>query len=61
MVQRAQDDLHSFGADLGLHQRNPQLFAVDRTVRLPNPHQFLKCGVGKLSWHLGGWNYRRQG
>jgi hypothetical protein len=60
-VQRTQDDFHSFGADLSLHQGNPQLFAIDRTMGLPDPHQFLQGGVGKLGWHLGGLNYLRQG
>jgi hypothetical protein len=61
MVQRTKDRFHPFGADLGLHQRNPKLLAVDRTVSLADPYQILERGVGKLGWHLGGGNYRRQG
>jgi hypothetical protein len=60
-VQRAQDSFHSFGADLGLHQGNPQLLAVDRALGLPDPHQILQGGVGELGWHLGGRNDRGQG
>jgi hypothetical protein len=53
LVQRSQYDLHPFGADLGLHQRNPKLLTVHRAVSCPDPHQLLKGGMGKLCRHLG--------
>jgi len=61
MVERTKDSLHPFGADLGLHQRNTQLLAVDRTDGRPDPHQLLKGGMGELGWHFGWGNIRRQG
>ena len=61
MLQRTKNDLHPPGTDLGLHQRGPQLLAVDRAMGRANAHQLLKSWVGKLGGHLGGGNYLRQG